>query len=356
MTGRTGGEPRGLGRNAGARATERERQLWNEKEFRILSLDGGGVRGLFTAGVLAEWEMRTNEPIWKYFDYIAGTSTGGIIALGMGKGLRAREIQGTYAANGEKIFGQRGLWSRGWRWVQGWYRSRHNNVGLEETLGSVLEKTMFGESRRRLAIQATEGTYMQPWVYKTPHHPDFKKDWERTMVEVAMATSAAPTQFEAVSQGGYMMLDGGIAANDPVLVGVVDALSCYEIERRQVEVLSIGCQTRRANAHETLEKAGRIQWMRRAVEVANQILSIQSQGQAGLLIGKDHLIRINPSEENRAIEMDDWETAGKLLPDMAKRTADAEWDRVEEFFQETRPDPTWTVPKAREEQERRGRR
>jgi uncharacterized protein len=74
------------------------------KRFRILSLDGGGIKGVFSAAVLAEWEKRTQLKIADHFDLIAGTSTGGIIALALGLGLQAEEILRFYKEQGPKIF------------------------------------------------------------------------------------------------------------------------------------------------------------------------------------------------------------------------------------------------------------
>jgi uncharacterized protein len=74
------------------------------ERFRILSLDGGGIKGAFTAAVLAEWEKHTGRVIVDHFDLVAGTSTGGIIALGLGLGLTAGEILEFYKKQGPKIF------------------------------------------------------------------------------------------------------------------------------------------------------------------------------------------------------------------------------------------------------------
>ena len=332
-------------RAAGTLQTERKRLPWEKDDFRILSLDGGGIRGLFTAAVLSKWEERTEEPIWKYFDYIAGTSTGGIMALGLGKGLRAKEIENTYDREGPVIFrDSRGLSS----WVRQLVRAKHGNTTLKRTLERVLQETRFGESRRMLAIQAAEGEYGQAFVYKTPHHPDFRNDWKETMVDVGVATSAAPTYFTAVKHGGYMMLDGGLAANDPILVALVDALTCFEIERRQVRILSIGCQTQKVRVTESLRRGGRLRWALQIVGIMNQILSHQSQGQAGLLIGRDRLVRIDPQSESREIGLDDWRTAKRLLPGMAQRAAEHEWERVKDmFFTDVREDYVCQVEEAK---------
>src|SRR5712671_1696038 len=76
------------------------------KSFRILSLDGGGIRGVFPAALLARVEEHLELPIGRYFDLIAGTSTGGIIAIGLGLGLRARDILKLYVEQGPAIFDQ----------------------------------------------------------------------------------------------------------------------------------------------------------------------------------------------------------------------------------------------------------
>jgi patatin-like phospholipase/acyl hydrolase len=74
--------------------------------FRILSLDGGGIRGTFSAAFLARIEEHLDYPIGRYFDLIAGTSTGGIIAIGLGLGLSAKEILRLYEEKGPAIFDQ----------------------------------------------------------------------------------------------------------------------------------------------------------------------------------------------------------------------------------------------------------
>src|SRR5947207_9104557 len=76
------------------------------KFFRILSLDGGGIRGVFPAAFLARLEEHLEHPIGRYFDLIAGTSTGGIIAIGLGLGLSAGDIVKLYVEQGPAIFDQ----------------------------------------------------------------------------------------------------------------------------------------------------------------------------------------------------------------------------------------------------------
>src|SRR5580700_7112905 len=97
------GEPR----SAGAIPQRRVPQAWpKDRRFRILSIDGGGIRGIFPAAVLAGLERRFTggRSIANYFDLIAGTSTGGILALGLGAGYNASDLLELYTLRGCEVF------------------------------------------------------------------------------------------------------------------------------------------------------------------------------------------------------------------------------------------------------------
>src|SRR6188474_3067968 len=87
------------------------------RRFRILALDGGGIKGTFTAAVLSEWERSTGLRIAEHFDLIAGTSTGGILAIGLGIGLSAAELLDFYERRGPVIFPTTGFGRKFWRSV-----------------------------------------------------------------------------------------------------------------------------------------------------------------------------------------------------------------------------------------------
>ena len=153
--------------------SRREPLPWPEDiPFKILSLDGGGIKGIFPAGILTflEENCLNGRPIGDYFDLITGTSTGGILALGLGAGLSARALLDLYVNEGHRVFPpqqrRRGL--RLWRRL---LRNRYDRAALDELLQQTLGSKTLRDSRYRLLIPATEARHGDPAVFKTPHHP-----------------------------------------------------------------------------------------------------------------------------------------------------------------------------------------
>jgi patatin-like phospholipase/acyl hydrolase len=194
-------------RSSGTLYGLREQLEWQESEFRILSVDGGGIKGILPASILAECEFRfcNGSSAGRYFDMIAGTSTGGIIALGLGIDLTASEIRQLYIDHGAEIFPakefskNRHLASlqRGWDIIRAVRRYRYEREPLERELNRTFGERIFGESCRRLVVPSFDG-YTEVNLFKTPHHQDYKIDWRERIVDIALATSAAPTFFFGV--------------------------------------------------------------------------------------------------------------------------------------------------------------
>ncbi len=142
------------------------------------------------------------------------------------------------------------------------------------------------------------------------------------MLDVGLGTTAAPTFFRHHVTDDYELLDGGFVSNNPAMIALVDALTCFAIDRRQVHILSIGCGSRRP-VLTRLQKAlgGRLTWTN-AYEGFNYYGSRNADGQAGLLVGRDQLHRYEPTGPSALIGMTDYRSAGQLLPEVAH--ADAE--------------------------------
>ena len=304
-------------RSAGILPGRRKRLVWqSDQPFRILSLDGGGIKGIFTAAVLADLEAHYLDggSIAEYFDLVVGTSTGGIIALGLAAGMSASQLLDLYATRGGEIFPPKG---RSIRKIFQYIGTGYRRKPLDRILYDVLGDLRLRDSEVRLCIPSLDGKYGDVYVFKTPHHPDFKRDGGELMTKVAAATSAAPTYFKPV-EDGYIFADGGVWANNPIMVGLVEALSSFKTSRKDILILSIGCG-------ESPYEIGRLQrWIGGKLAWANLIFaamhfqSMNALGQAGLLIGRDKILRIDPPS-SEAIELDDWLKAATTLPEEARQ-------------------------------------
>src|SRR5207253_2507403 len=101
------------------------------------------------------------------------------------------------------------------------FRSKYNSTELKRALQRVLGDRLLGQSSKRLVIPAYDLVRDNVHLFKTPHHPRLLRDWRLPMVDVALATSAAPTYFPATIVDGIALIDGGVWANNPSMVGVV---------------------------------------------------------------------------------------------------------------------------------------
>ncbi len=321
-------------RSDGTIQTRRVRQPWPaDKPFRILSIDGGGICGILPASVLAELEQRFlgGRSVADHFDMIAGTSTGGIIALGLAHGRTAAEIRDIYVERGSNIFPPPTRMGRLARMVREKYRYVYERGPLEGELLRIFGDTPLGDARKRLCIPAFEGTHGEPWIFRTPHHPDYKKDRFERMVRVGLSTAAAPTYFEALPNNGYVMVDGGLWANNPVMNALVDALACYEIDRSQVEILSLGCGETAFKVDGRRMRGGMFQW-KDVIRAAMRAQSHNALGQSYLLIGKDKVMRVDAPESANAIALDDHRRAATELPAMARSLVEASGREIERVF------------------------
>ena len=285
-------------RSAGALTKRRVPLPWPEdRDFRILAIDGGGIRGIFPAAVLAGLEKRClgGASVAGYFDLIAGTSTGGIIALGLSAGLTGADLLKLYVERGSEIFPPlgRGLIGRARRRFRSWRRIAlysYEYEVLAQILREVFGLQKLGAARSRLCIPSFEGEYGEVYIFKTPHHPDSRKDLHESMVKVALAASAAPTYFRPLRDAGYTFVDGGVWANNAVMIALVEALCSFSLARERVRILSIGC-----GDHPYGVAGAKITWggMWHWRDIMNGAMRLQSQnalGQAGLLIGREHLV------------------------------------------------------------------
>ena len=309
------------------------------KYRRILSIDGGGIKGVFPAAFLADIEITLPHAIGSYFDLIVGTSTGGIIALGLGLGLTASEILDFYRQHGPKIFkGNRfvltvkqALWRK--------YSNEQLRRALEETFGN---RTL-SESKNRLVIPSFNIDTGEVYIYKTRHHERFERDYEKTAVEAALATASAPTFFPLFKNSSEASLvDGGVWANNPTSVAVAEAIGTLGWSKDQLRVLSIGCTEEPFDVGLRGRKNIGVLWAF-APQTANVLMQGQSSGSLGLaytVLGHENVIRINETVRSGRFGMDKAKT--KLIAELVglgRNRARNESGRIKPIFFDRTAEP-----------------
>jgi patatin-like phospholipase/acyl hydrolase len=257
---------------------------------RILSIDGGGIRGTFPAAFLANLEKDLDQPIGSYFDLIAGTSTGGIIAIGLALGLRAQTILELYEEKGPAIFSQTqdgllGLIKRhlhNGKWLVG---PKYTTQALEDALKEVFGGRRLGESKTRLMIPSFHSQTQNVYIFKTAHNERLATDYKDLAVDAALATAAAPTYFQQhITANDVGLVDGGLWANNPTGIAVVEAIGTLGWPADQLQILSVGC----------LEDIAHMKHAYGAVGFAQKMAGFFMAGQSYGSLGIAHILTGDP--------------------------------------------------------------
>ncbi|XSG83463.1 MAG: CBASS cGAMP-activated phospholipase [Methyloligella sp. ZOD6] len=241
--------------------------------FQLLSLSGGGYLGLYTATVLAELEHHIQRPIASCFDLIAGTSVGGIIALGLAKEIPAADIAAAFEELGTQVFSDRpapqSAWAKCGDLLRSWWTPKYEATDLRQSVLDLLgQQITLGDLLHPLLVPAFNVSTGRPQIFKTPHHLDFRRDFTKSVVDVAIATSAAPTYFPLAEVGEHLFVDGGIYANSPDLIAVHEAEHFFNMPTEELRLLSVGTTTTRFSfPHREGKNLGIQQWSGRLAKV-----------------------------------------------------------------------------------------
>jgi patatin-like phospholipase/acyl hydrolase len=211
--------------------------------IRILALDGGGMRGVMTARVLVELERLSGRPIAGLFDVIAGTSTGGMIVLALTKpgtegkpAFTAQEVLDTYVTYGRRIFPRAEWRPLGWEQIRTsrpivtqrvgaltsparYGNARYSRAGLSQLLHELLGTTRMAEAMADVIVPSYDSKAGRAFVFRSRKAREGEMI-NPTMVQVAMATTAAPTYLPAfrlrADDRELVLIDGGLAARRDV--------------------------------------------------------------------------------------------------------------------------------------------
>jgi uncharacterized protein len=238
--------------------------------MRVLAIDGGGIRGIIPATVLADLELRAGRPTAELFDLIVGTSTGGILALGLtapdeaGKpAWRADELVELYVREGPNIF-HRSVFDR-IRSVEGTLDEKYPSDGLIEVLERYLGELRLRDALSEVMVTAYDTDGRIPFFFRSSRaRKDQEQDWPAR--DAALATSAAPSYFEAVKLNGFSLIDGGVFAANPAMCALAEVLRAREPAEVLMVSLGTGQQTRRL-PWERVKDWGALEWARPVIDI-----------------------------------------------------------------------------------------
>jgi patatin-like phospholipase/acyl hydrolase len=282
---------------------------------RILAIDGGGIRGLIPAVVLADLERRTGRRTAELFDLIAGTSTGGILACGLTRpgddgapAFSAADLIGLYESEGPEIF-HRSLIKRITS-VDGYADERYDDVGLNAALLRYLDGTRLSQAVTDLFITAYEIERRQAFFFRSSRA---RKDptYDFTFVDAARATSAAPTYFEPVrvsdvaGASSYALIDGGVFALNPAMCAYAELAATGRRDEIDLVVsLGTGSHTRRL-PFEDVRGWGQIEWARPLIDVVFDGLAQTVDFELGQLVGPERYVRFQTDLTEASDDLDD---------------------------------------------------
>ena len=303
----------------------------SRRERHLLAVTGGGYRGLFSAEILAAAEEEGRTPLASRFDMVAGTSIGGILAIGLACGVRARDLAAAILEHGPAIFRPHPFS------FAGLSRSRYSSDGLKRTIETILGKARsarpFAEIPIPLVVSAVHEGTGAPRLFRSGGDASGSSD-QVSILDVALATSAAPTYFppHRIHDGFYV--DGGLIANAPDVVILTEAIRRFGCHLEECHLLSIG--TANAPRTGTVEGApGKIGWLARHA-IVNLIMTAQEalaidQAQS---LNPGTFLRVNATPA-APIGLDDLsQKATRQLMDLAqqalqqvRQTRTADWRR-----------------------------
>jgi len=239
--------------------------------IKVLSIDGGGIRGIIPAIILDALQSRVGKKPHETFDLIAGTSTGGIITVGIGTACNkgtcysASELVKLYVDNGPAIFRKRFLES-----VEELALPKYDVSGLEAILLAFFADTQFNTALTPLLVSSYDLQSQLPFFFKS-HRIASDSSWNWPVRQIARATSAAPTYFAPLhlvrGSENYALVDGGVFVNNPAMAAYVEARRLYP-DSKDIVVVSVGTGDRQD--HITFDEAkhwGMVRWATHIVPV-----------------------------------------------------------------------------------------
>ena len=274
----------------------------------VLAIDGGGIRGIIPATILAAIEKNIGKAIHETFDLIAGTSTGGIIAVAIGAGANngspyePEDLVKLYVDNGPAIF-HKGVLTG----VKNLFGPKYSPDALEAILLKFFGETELASARVPLLIGSYDIENQMPFFFKS-HKIPTKPNYNWKLRQVARATSAAPTFFPPVQMSNkqhdsYTLVDGGVCINNPAVAGYAEARSIYG--GADYLVVSIGTGFRKEELkYGEVKGWGLTSWAKKIAPVFMDSTSETARQELHYILGDARHFRFQADLNNSSTEMD----------------------------------------------------
>ncbi len=275
--------------------------------FRVLALDGGGIRGIFTASFLTTLEEMARGRIADHFDLIVGTSTGGIIGLALAFGVPAQRVLDLYLDIGRRVFSRP-------RRLGMLFRPKYGSAPLVAVLREIFGERVINEVLTPVCIMSYELTNSYPRVWKDDHAEDSLDGGETPAWKIALATSSAPIYFPGATVAtADSHVDGGLFANNPTLVGLTEAVKYFRQPLDRIRILSVGAGERAERIpYEKASRMGVWQWKTAMYEHMLIAQARVAHEIARRLLAPGQYQRINVPLE-RPYPFDDYDAARTLI-------------------------------------------
>jgi uncharacterized protein len=270
---------------------------------RVLAIDGGGIRGLIPALVLAELERRSGRRVFELFDLIAGTSTGGILACALcaPDPLPAEEVAAIYEEEGPAIF-DRSVWQR-LRSAEGLLDEKYDAGALDRALERFLADKRLANTVPELIVPAYDMTEPGPFFFKTRNARERSTE-DFPLTVVARATAAAPTYFEPLPVGRRALVDGGVYAVNPAMSAFAEVLRFQP--SADVVLLSLGTgQRTRSRSFADVDDWGLVEWARPILDVVFDGISDAVDYQLRHVLPGDRYWRLQVELTKASDDLDD---------------------------------------------------
>ena len=211
--------------------------MGNKDTFKILSLDGGGIRGLYTSTILEQIEQSFHVNLSECFDLLIGTSTGSIIASAIALDISMKDISNLFIEDGKMIFKKR-------KFNMGIFKSRYKNKRLKASLENRFCNKTLGDIEKPLMIVSTDILNDNVYIHKSNYFSKIEsyiRDKDTRLTDAILASCAAPLYFDPVRlKNDYFVCDGGLWANNPSVLGITEAKSKLGKNMSDICMLSIG--------------------------------------------------------------------------------------------------------------------